>query len=241
MTIMTRRAVGAATASMLAIPANAQQAPAPDPAPGYMLVMGTTKKPEAMAEYSKLLPPIYARFQGYYVATGRKDATMTLLEGTFRNQSVVLARFPTVETVNEFWWSPEYRAAAKLRIDADAGSFTVIRLKGRAGEGDRPLGKPGILIGIEAVKDPVKLREYGAKAGPLVRAHGGKIIAGGQRKDIESLEGNFGNFQVTVVRFPSLQGLRTFYNDPAYQEAIKIRQAAADSLVLELEGAEFKG
>lgn len=248
MTSLTRRSLGAIAASAFATPAFAQQAaPAPAPAPsddraGYLFVMAATKKRDIMAEYAKTLPPIYQKFQGYYIATGNKNSTLKILEGTMTNsESIVLARFPAIETVNEFWWSPEYRKSAQLRIDGDAATVNVVRLKGRPGEGPRPVGKPGILIGIQNVRDPAKLREYGAKAGPLVGQYGGKIIAGGQRKDIELLEGNFGNNQINVVRFPSIDALRKFYNDPAYQEAIKIRQAGADALVLEVEGTEFKG
>lgn len=247
--IFTRRTFGLAALSSAAASsaAIAQQAPAPAAAPpaedraGYLFVMGTSLKPDVMGQYAKMLPPIYDKFKGYYVASGGVGQAVKVLEGTYNSKSVILARFPTIDAVNEFWWSPEYRAAAKLRIDAEAGKFTVVRLKGRPGEGPRMVGKPAYLIGVENVKDPAKLREYGAKAGPLVAAHGGKIVAGGQRKDIESLEGNFGNYQVTVVRFDDLAKLRAFYADPAYQEAIKLRQAAADSLVLEIDGTEFKG
>lgn len=249
--ILSRRSLGlAALSGALAPAAFAQQAaPAAGPAAGmaaddragYLLVMGTSLKQDVMTEYGKMLPPIYDKYKGYYVAVGGVGRGVTVLEGKFDSKSVLLARFPAPDAVNEFWWSPEYRAAAKLRIDAEAGKFTVLRLKGRPGEGARAMGKPAYLIGIEQVKDPVKLREYGAKAGPLVGAHGGKIVAGGGRKDIELLEGSFGNLQSTVVRFESLDALRKFYNDPAYQDAIKLRQAAADSLVLEIDGTEFKG
>ena len=234
-----RRGFGLASAGLIAgTPALAQTAPAAERL-GYLFVMGSSTKPEVMAAYAKTLPAIYAKYQGSYLATGGPATTLKVLEGNFKAQTVLIARFPSPDAVNEFWWSPEYRKSAAMRFGA--GSFDVLRLKGRPGETARPAGKPAYLIGIEEMKNPDKMKEYTVKAGPLVAAHGGKIIAGGGRKDIELLEGVFGNKQMTIVRFDSLKVLRDFYNDPAYQAAIPLRRAAAESVVLELDGIETKG
>ena len=49
-------------------------------------------------------------------------------------------------------------------------------------------------------------------------------------------EGEFGNKSVNVIEFPSLDALHKFYNDPAYQKVIPIRQSAGDYTILEVDG-----
>jgi uncharacterized protein (DUF1330 family) len=222
------------------------QAPAPsgtpDPAtvrPGFLFVTGFSTNREVMGQYARTLPPIYQKYQGYYVASGGPGNGVTVLESDWTPRSVILAKFPTVEAVNEFWWSPEYRHSAALR--AGAGAFTVVRLKGRPGDVARPRGKPAYLIGINEIRDPAKNAEYGKAALPLLQEHGGRVIAGGSRKDIELLEGEFGNKTVTVVEFADLAALRAFYNDPRYQAIIPVRQAAGDSTVIEVDGVAQSG
>ena len=41
---------------------------------------------------------------------------------------------------------------------------------------------------------------------------------------------------MNVLQFPSIDALRRFYEDPAYQPLIAIRQAAGDYVLLEVEG-----
>jgi uncharacterized protein (DUF1330 family) len=214
--------------------AQAQQTPPADNRAGYMIVMGTGTNQEAMAKYGKMLPAIYQKFGGYYLGVGGVGRGVTVLEGKYDPRSFLLARFPALDGPNSFWWSPEYRAAVEVR--KGAGTFNVIKLKGRGPDEGKPTTKVAYLVGIAEVRDPAKIAEYGKLALPLVQAAGGKVIAGGARKDIELLEGEFGNKQVTVVQFADIAALRKFYNDPAYQKIIPIRTSGADYLVLELEG-----
>lgn len=104
------------------------------PRPGYLLVMGTPTDPAAMGRYARTLPPIYAKLGGYYLALGGIGRGITVLEGSFKSQSVVLAKFPRLEGPNEFWWSPEYRSSVEIR--RGAGSFNVVKLKGMPGDLD---------------------------------------------------------------------------------------------------------
>jgi len=214
--------------------AHAQTTPPADNRAGYMIVMGTGTNPDAMSKYGKMLPAIYQKFGGYYLGVGGTGRGVTVLEGAYDQKSFLLARFPALDGPNSFWWSPEYRAAVEVR--KGAGTFNVIKLKGRGPDEGKPTTKVAYLVGIAEVRDPAKVTEYGKIAGPLVSAAGGKVIAGGTRKDIELLEGEFGAKQVTIVQFPSVEALRKFYNSPEYQKIIPIRKAGADYLVLELEG-----
>lgn len=202
--------------------------------PGYLLVMGRSTDSAAMGRYARTLPPIYAKLDGYYLALGAVGRGITVLEGSFKAQSVVLAKFPRVEGPNEFWWSPEYRRSVEIR--RGAGSFTVVKLKGVPGDLNKPSGKPAYLLSIGDIKDRDKLKPYADIARPLVRAVGASFVSVGGRKDIELLEGEFGNLDVTLLRFPSMQALEIFYRDPAYQRAIPLRQSAGEYTLLAIEG-----
>jgi uncharacterized protein (DUF1330 family) len=220
-------------------PARAQQVSAVEaPRPGYLFVMGTSTNAEAMGRYARTLPPIYDKLGGYYLAAGRVGRELTLLEGEFAHQSVVLAKFPTLDGPNEFWWSPEYRASVGIR--KGAGTFDVLKLKGVPGDVGRPEGRPAYLISIAQIKDPGRLKPYADAALPLVRAAGAKFVSNGDRKDIELLEGQFGNLKVVVLQFPSLEALRKFYFDPAYQALIPIRRSAGDYTLLAIDGYQAR-
>lgn len=202
--------------------------------PAYLLVMGTSTDAAAMGRYARTLPSIYAKLDGYYLALGAVGRGITVLEGSFKAQSLVLAKFPRLEGPNEFWWSPEYRRSVEIR--RGAGSFTVVKLKGVPGDLNKPSGKPAYLLSIGDIKDRDKLKPYADIARPLVRAAGASFVSVGGRKDIELLEGEFGNLDVTLLRFPSMQALETFYRDPAYQRAIPLRQSAGEYTLLAVEG-----
>lgn len=206
--------------------------------PGYLLVMGTSTDPAAMGRYSRTLPPIYAKLGGSYLAVGGLGRGVTVLEGTFKAQSLVLAKFSRLEGPNEFWWSPEYRRSVEIR--RGAGHFNVVKLKGITGDLDKPAGKPAYLLSIGDIKDREKLKPYAEMARPLVRAAGASFVSAGSRKDIELLEGEFGNLDVTLLRFPSMQALETFYRDPAYQRAIPLRHSAGEYTLLAIEGIKHE-
>jgi uncharacterized protein (DUF1330 family) len=212
------------------------QSPAPDaPRPGYLLVMGNVTDREALARYGATLGPIYAQYGGRPIAIGGVGGKVRVLEGRFPYQSIVLSKFPSIDAPNAFWWSPEYRRSVELR--RGAGSFTVLRLKGLPGDLEPTVGKPAYLVSIAEIRDREKLKPYATAAMPLVRAAGARFISTGGRKDIELLEGEFGNLTVNVLQFPSIEALRGFYADPAYQQIIPIRQSAGDYTLLEIDAS----
>jgi len=231
---MITRFVAAALA-LLALASPLQAQPAPEaPRPGYLFVMGTATDREVLGKYARTLPAIYDKYQGFYIASGGVGRGVRVLEGEFKQQSVILGKFPDINGPNNFWWSPEYRQSVEIR--KGAGTFNVLKLKGMQGDLAKPTGKPAYLISIFTVKDRDKLKPYSEVAGPLLKAAGGKFISTGARKDIELLEGEFGNTNVNVIQFPSLEALRKFYEDPAYQKVIPIRQSAGEYLLLEVDG-----
>ena len=93
--------------------------------PGYMIVMGKGYTPEQLQPYGRALPPIYERYQGGYVAL---TTSVEVLEGDYPYQSIILSKWPNIQNARDFWASPEYAEARKLRDGI--GEFDVITFEG---------------------------------------------------------------------------------------------------------------
>lgn len=89
----------------------------------YIIVRGKDYDREALAAYNAALPPIYAKYGGTYIALAPKGA-YKMLEGEDLSDAIVMSKWPSVEAAQEFWDSPEYREAIKLR--EGNGQFTVV-------------------------------------------------------------------------------------------------------------------
>jgi uncharacterized protein (DUF1330 family) len=76
------------------------------------------------------------------------------------------------------------------------------------------------------VSDPERYKNYMAAAPAVVKAHGGEFIVRGGA--LEVLEGDWKPVRMAVLRFPSLQAAKAFYDDPMYQEARALREGATD-------------
>jgi uncharacterized protein (DUF1330 family) len=82
----------------------------------------------------------------------------------------------------------------------------------------------GYIILTEDVKDPAGMGEYGKLAR---QAMAGATLLSFDRKP-EVLEGEWHGSQTVVLEFESVEAAREWYQSDAYQEAAKLRQAAAD-------------
>lgn len=92
----------------------------------------------------------------------------------------------------------------------------------------------GYIIGHITVTDPDAYKEYVIKDTPILQGLGGRfIIRGGQS---EVVEGESYERHV-VIEFPSYAAAQAAYNDPEYQEVLKIRQRTAKSTIILVEGA----
>ena len=85
------------------------------------------------------------------------------------------------------------------------------------------------------VTDPVQYEEYKRLSTIAMKAHGAEIcIRGGK---VEVLEGDWAPQRFVMLKFPSMQQARTFYNSVEYDAARKARAGAAVMRMIIVEGA----
>src|SRR5689334_17232434 len=94
--------------------------------------------------------------------------------------------------------------------------------KSTAKQGDR-MPKAYILI-TEDVKDPAGMAEYGKLASQAMA--GATLLSFDSKAEV--IEGNWHGTQTVLLEFESEDAAREWYYSDAYQEAAKLRQAAAD-------------
>ena len=78
----------------------------------------------------------------------------------------------------------------------------------------------GYLIANYNLTNAEGYQSYIAVVGPTIVAHGGEILVAGDGS--EAVEGNPGTITV-VLKFPSKEALRGWYDSPEYQEIIHRR------------------
>jgi uncharacterized protein (DUF1330 family) len=76
------------------------------------------------------------------------------------------------------------------------------------------------LIANYTVTNPEQYSSYVAVVGPIIFAHGGKILVGGPGST--PIEGNPGPVTI-VLEFPSREALQGWYDSPEYREIISLR------------------
>lgn len=95
---------------------------------------------------------------------------------------------------------------------------------------------PAYLIAISAIKDPEKLAEYAAGAGPTFAPFEGKPIARGAVKEV--LAGRSDGQVAVVVEFPSAEKAHAWYHSDAYQKLVPIRDQAIDPTFIVIEAPQ---
>lgn len=91
----------------------------------------------------------------------------------------------------------------------------------------------GYIIGNIDLRDAEGYAPYSARNDALVPRYGGRFLARGGASEI--LEGDSRSRHV-IIEFPSYADALAFYNDPDYQENLKIRQACSEGTILVVEG-----
>ena len=85
------------------------------------------------------------------------------------------------------------------------------------------------------IKDPEKVKEYAAIAGPTVAAAGGDFVSAGEVAD--ALAGQHGYDKAIVIKFPDKATAQAWYKSDEYQAAATAETDMLDRLLAERGGA----
>lgn len=83
-----------------------------------------------------------------------------------------------------------------------------------------------LLVSRIRVRDPERMNAYGAAAAPIVAAHGGEVVARGQFA--EALLGEGSSHVTGIMRFPSADAIRSWFDSPEYRALTDLRDAAGE-------------
>jgi uncharacterized protein (DUF1330 family) len=84
------------------------------------------------------------------------------------------------------------------------------------------------------ISDPPAYEEYRTRVPAIIAAYGGRYLARGG--PVERLEGTSPANRIVILEFPDMARLKAFYNSVEYQPLLAIRQRAARSTLLAIEG-----
>lgn len=91
-----------------------------------------------------------------------------------------------------------------------------------------------IIVSV-TVTDPVQYEEYRKWSTAAIQAHGAEICVRGGR--VEVLEGDWNPGRTVILKFPSMEAARAFYDSAEYQKAKAVREDAAIMRMVCVEGA----
>jgi uncharacterized protein (DUF1330 family) len=93
---------------------------------------------------------------------------------------------------------------------------------------------PAYIIVEADVTDPEQYEQYKAASPGAVAAGGGRFIVRGG--ETVTLEGDWQPKRIVVLEFPDLEAAKRFYDSQDYQDAIKLREGAANFKMVAVEG-----
>jgi uncharacterized protein (DUF1330 family) len=92
----------------------------------------------------------------------------------------------------------------------------------------------GYVVGYVTIDDPESYQEYANRDPAIVAAYGGEYLARGG--DFEVLEGSFPGKLAVIIRFPTVQAAKDWYDSAEYSEIRPIRQAVSSASIMIMEG-----
>jgi uncharacterized protein (DUF1330 family) len=93
---------------------------------------------------------------------------------------------------------------------------------------------PAYIITQVDVEDPVRFEDYKPMVPASLEAYGGRyLVRGGE---VENLEGTWAPKRLVLVEFPSVAKAKAWWNSNEYADAKAIRQAAAKTEMIVVEG-----
>jgi uncharacterized protein (DUF1330 family) len=95
-----------------------------------------------------------------------------------------------------------------------------------------------VVVDID-VKDPETYERYKQLGPPSIAQYGGRYLARGGAT--EQLEGSWRPTRLVILEFPTAERARAWWSSPEYAEAKALRQSAAMTEMVLLEGAPVAG
>lgn len=86
------------------------------------------------------------------------------------------------------------------------------------------------------IHDPEKYESYKQLTPASLQPYGGKFVVRGG--EVETLEGDWLPERIIVVKFPTKEEARQWWDSEAYSQARVIRQEAAETKMILVEGLE---
>lgn len=90
------------------------------------------------------------------------------------------------------------------------------------------------VIASVTVTNPAQYDEYRKLSTEAMRVHGAEVCVRGGK--VEVLEGDWEPGRIVVLKFPSVEAARAFYDSPEYRKARAAREGAAIMRLLAVEG-----
>ncbi|MDF1483044.1 DUF1330 domain-containing protein [Extensimonas sp. H3M7-6] len=90
------------------------------------------------------------------------------------------------------------------------------------------------VIASVTVTNPAQYDEYRKLSTEAMRVHGAEVCVRGGKAEV--LEGDFDPGRIVVLKFPSVEAARAFYDSPEYRKARAAREGAAVMRLLAVEG-----
>jgi uncharacterized protein (DUF1330 family) len=85
---------------------------------------------------------------------------------------------------------------------------------------------PAYLVVKMKLSNPEQYKEYMARAPAVVKAYGGEYLVRGGRQEVA--EGNWSPARLAVVRFPSFEQAKAFFESKDYQAVRQHRLGATE-------------
>lgn len=90
----------------------------------YIIARINVTDPDQYNQYINVTPGIIAKYDGRFIVRGGE---MVTLEGPPEKWRIVVIEFPNLTKAKEFYYSPEYTEARKIREGAALAQFVAIR------------------------------------------------------------------------------------------------------------------
>lgn len=94
---------------------------------------------------------------------------------------------------------------------------------------------PAYVIGQLEIHSPDAYQAYLDGFMPSFLRHGGKLLAT-SKAETEILEGSWAKPRTVIMRFPSVEDAKAWYDDPDYKELAKIRHRTASANLVVIDG-----